>query len=206
MCVDVYMLSQSRAIRFVLRPHIVAFSKSLLSIRQISTELASCALYDSAVLVLRQSRATSRRIELKHCLKYFVPAFLPLLDPSQGPGMKLFIPSNYSVVDNSQFSLSADLPSIPRIDKNRSTVFVQSTKGFNGTGYDLHGDSFGLIDKSEDRWTRFRDYVEALNAAAGEDTTYKVIYIARHGQGVSLVRAQGRAASSSRQDDLPFSK
>lgn len=60
---------------------------------------------------------------------------------------------------------------------------AQDSPDFNATGYDLLQDSFGLLDKSPSRWSTFRSAVARLNAEADEHTTYKVIYIARHGQG-----------------------
>ncbi|KAH9948825.1 phosphoglycerate mutase-like protein [Amylocystis lapponica] len=42
---------------------------------------------------------------------------------------------------------------------------------------------FGLIDDSPDRWTTFKMKIDALNRAAPEGTTYKVLFLGRHGQG-----------------------
>ncbi|KAL1405992.1 putative phosphoglycerate mutase pmu1 [Vanrija albida] len=75
---------------------------------------------------------------------------------------KTLAPSNYTVVPG---------------------VFVQDDPKFNATGYDLLSDSFGLLDKSAKRWKNFTKYVTDLNKRADEHTTYKVVYIARHGQG-----------------------
>lgn len=47
---------------------------------------------------------------------------------------KTLAPSNYTVVEG---------------------LFVQDDPAFNATGYDLLKDSFGLIDKSKDRWKKF---------------------------------------------------
>lgn len=72
-------------------------------------------------------------------------------------------------------------------------IFKQDDPSFNETGYDSLKDSFGLVDQSEGRWKNFtewvgpdpadRRYITKLNREADEHTTYKVIYIARHGQG-----------------------
>lgn len=94
-------------------------------------------------------------------------------------GGKTLAPANYSVVGG---------------------LFVQSDPGFNATGYDMLRDGFGLRDKSPERWSNFtrwagntigyagltpvsHSYMASLNADADEHTTYKVIFIARHGQG-----------------------
>ncbi|KAL8286550.1 hypothetical protein RQP46_004567 [Phenoliferia psychrophenolica] len=74
----------------------------------------------------------------------------------------LFAPTNYSIVPD---------------------IFIQDSPTFNATGYDVLSDSFGLIDKSKGRWKKFASRIHHLNKYADEDTTYKVIYIARHGQG-----------------------
>ncbi|WOO86054.1 putative phosphoglycerate mutase [Vanrija pseudolonga] len=75
---------------------------------------------------------------------------------------KTLAPNNYTVVDG---------------------LFVQDDPAFNATGYDLLKDSFGLIDKSKDRWKKFTKHITDLNKNADAYTTYKVIYIARHGEG-----------------------
>lgn len=106
-------------------------------------------------------------------------------------GGKTLAPANYTVVPG---------------------LFVQSDPGFNATGYDMLQDSFGLLDKSAGRWKNFtkcvsaglwvndghlthpdrslqvlrmltRRFITSLNEDADEHTTYKVIFIARHGQG-----------------------
>ena len=38
-------------------------------------------------------------------------------------------------------------------------IFKQSDPGFVDGGYDLLGDSFGLIDQEGDRWGKFQRYV-----------------------------------------------
>lgn len=47
---------------------------------------------------------------------------------------KTFVPTNYTVVQG---------------------LFVQSDPGYKDDGYDVLGDSFGLIDKSLERWIKF---------------------------------------------------
>ncbi|OBZ68663.1 Phosphomutase-like protein 3 [Grifola frondosa] len=42
---------------------------------------------------------------------------------------------------------------------------------------------FGLLDESPDRWDNFRAQITDLIASSPEDTTYKVFYLSRHGQG-----------------------
>ncbi|KIJ31716.1 hypothetical protein M422DRAFT_36152 [Sphaerobolus stellatus SS14] len=42
---------------------------------------------------------------------------------------------------------------------------------------------FGLIDASSDRWVTFKARVAELNSAASEETSYKVLFLGRHGQG-----------------------
>lgn len=62
-------------------------------------------------------------------------------------------------------------------------IFVQDSPSFNATGYNTFNDSFGLIDKSENRWKNLTRYITDLNKNADKDTTYKLVYIARHGEG-----------------------
>lgn len=47
---------------------------------------------------------------------------------------KKLAPSNYSIVHD---------------------IFIQDSAAFNGTGYNLLNDSFGLFDKSPGRWQSF---------------------------------------------------
>ncbi|ORY29348.1 histidine phosphatase superfamily [Naematelia encephala] len=75
---------------------------------------------------------------------------------------KTFSPTNYTVVTG---------------------LFVQDEPTFNATGYNVLTDGFGLLDKSAKRWSNFTDYIHRLNREADDYTTYKVIYIARHGEG-----------------------
>lgn len=44
-------------------------------------------------------------------------------------------------------------------------------------------DSFGLLLSGDDRWARFKQRLELLNQHAPRDVAYKVLYLARHGQG-----------------------
>lgn len=74
---------------------------------------------------------------------------------------KVFTPTAYSVVEN---------------------FFIQDSPDFNGTGYDLTKDGFGILDKTPERWINFHQEIARLNAGAEEFTTYKVLYAARHGQ------------------------
>ena len=43
-------------------------------------------------------------------------------------------------------------------------------------------DTFGLIDK-KGGWTALKRHIEKLNSASDSLTAYKLIYIARHGEG-----------------------
>ncbi|SCV68390.1 BQ2448_511 [Microbotryum intermedium] len=61
--------------------------------------------------------------------------------------------------------------------------FKQADPNFDSRGYDLLNDSFGLIEHGPDRWHTFHDEIDKLNREADEQTTYKVVYLARHGQG-----------------------
>lgn len=88
----------------------------------------------------------------------------------------------------------------------RHHSYLQSSADFNATAFDVFNatESFGLVDKSSGRWQNLTEcavpphpletpsptliffcssYVAKLNAEADENTAYKVIYIARHGQG-----------------------
>ncbi|GAA5895129.1 hypothetical protein JCM5296_000888 [Sporobolomyces johnsonii] len=79
------------------------------------------------------------------------------------PSTRAFVPTNYTTVDG---------------------FFIQSAPTFNNSdAYDPLNDSFGLIDKSPRRWSRFRDKVDRLNADSNEHAAYKVFFLARHGQG-----------------------
>lgn len=51
---------------------------------------------------------------------------------------KTLSPTNYTVIPN---------------------VFIQDDPSLNATGYNLLNDSFGLIDKSSNRWKNFTQYV-----------------------------------------------
>ncbi|KAF9459985.1 histidine phosphatase superfamily [Collybia nuda] len=42
---------------------------------------------------------------------------------------------------------------------------------------------FGLLDDSQDRWTRFVTHIEELNKTPDRNTKYKVIFFGRHGEG-----------------------
>ncbi|CED82588.1 Predicted phosphoglycerate mutase [Phaffia rhodozyma] len=74
----------------------------------------------------------------------------------------LFAPTNYSVV---------------------SDIFIQDSPTFNATDYNALNASFGLIDQSKDRWRNFQKKIHQLNQESDDLTSYKVIYMARHGEG-----------------------
>ncbi|KDQ16131.1 hypothetical protein BOTBODRAFT_65050 [Botryobasidium botryosum FD-172 SS1] len=42
---------------------------------------------------------------------------------------------------------------------------------------------FGLIDESPERWTTFQSKLDELNSQAAEGAKYKILFVARHGQG-----------------------
>ncbi|KAJ7908384.1 histidine phosphatase superfamily [Mycena leptocephala] len=42
---------------------------------------------------------------------------------------------------------------------------------------------FGLLDSSDARWSKLTAKLRELNASAGDDASYKVIFFGRHGQG-----------------------
>lgn len=66
----------------------------------------------------------------------------------------------------------------------RTAVFAQSSSRFNdSTPYDPLDDSFGLLDKSEERWERFAERIDRLNRQADVGTAYKVLFVGRHGEG-----------------------
>ncbi|ORY82331.1 histidine phosphatase superfamily [Leucosporidium creatinivorum] len=74
----------------------------------------------------------------------------------------LFTPTNYTVVKD---------------------IFIQDSPTFSSSGYDAFSDSLGLIDKTAKRWENLQDHINALNRGSDSLTAYKLIYIARHGQG-----------------------
>jgi len=47
--------------------------------------------------------------------------------------------------------------------------------------------NFGLLESS---WGKFRGAIDALNCDAPEGTNYRVLYLARHGQGYHNVAGQ----------------
>lgn len=73
-----------------------------------------------------------------------------------------FTPTNYTVVTG---------------------LFEQDSSSFNVTAYDQVADAFGIVDRSSKRWTSLEAKVAQLNAAADSHTAYKLLYLARHGDG-----------------------
>ncbi|KAI5480842.1 hypothetical protein MNV49_006651 [Pseudohyphozyma bogoriensis] len=105
------------------------------------------------------------RLLLQNAFLYPLSSFLGSPGPSSvsSSGMtSVFTPTNYSVVPG---------------------FFIQDEPGFNSTGYDPLLDSFGLLDKSPDRWHNFIRAVNDLNVNSDSLTSYKVLFVARHGQG-----------------------
>lgn len=72
--------------------------------------------------------------------------------------------------------------SAPRLICNNDQRF-SNTASANLTGYDLLEDDFGLLDKSATNWQNLTTYINQLNQEADTNTTYKLIYVARHGEG-----------------------
>ncbi|GAA5899462.1 uncharacterized protein JCM6883_005228 [Sporobolomyces salmoneus] len=85
---------------------------------------------------------------------------LPFNTMRQGPLTRTITPTNYTIVDG---------------------FFHQSSPTYNGSDPLPH--SFGLIDTSKERWSRFQTEVDRLNEESDEHTSYKVFWVARHGQG-----------------------
>jgi hypothetical protein len=56
--------------------------------------------------------------------------------------------------------------------------------------YDMLNDSFGLINKSESRWNDLSNRINTLNEESDSLTAYKLIYIARHGEGYHNIAEQ----------------
>ncbi|KAH8150449.1 uncharacterized protein LAJ45_05662 [Morchella importuna] len=61
--------------------------------------------------------------------------------------------------------------------------FRQSDDGTDDRTYDPLTDSFGLQYSGPRRWERFVEHISFLNENAPVDVSYKVLYLARHGQG-----------------------
>ncbi|GAA5877258.1 hypothetical protein JCM16303_006217 [Sporobolomyces ruberrimus] len=80
-----------------------------------------------------------------------------------GPLTRVFTPTNYTIVDG---------------------LFRQSSPSFNNSdGSDPLKHSFGLVDTSRERWSRFQTKIDQLNEESDKHTSYKVFFVARHGQG-----------------------
>lgn len=63
------------------------------------------------------------------------------------------------------------------------TSFLRPSALVNLTGYDLLQDDFGLLDKSPTNWRNLTAAIQTLNLEANATTSYKLFYVARHGQG-----------------------
>ncbi|KAL7268420.1 putative phosphoglycerate mutase pmu1 [Rhizina undulata] len=61
--------------------------------------------------------------------------------------------------------------------------FKQSMGETDEKTFDSFGNSFGLNYTGPDRWSHFQRAVSSLNEQAPEDVSYRVLYLARHGQG-----------------------
>ena len=117
-----------------------------------------------------------------------IPAVFSWPDTDQYGGKKLAGITNYTVVPG---------------------IFIQDDPKFNSTGYNLLNDSFGLIDKSPQRWSNLtrwvrrvsgssvlvaartdrHSYITQLNKEADEYTTYKLIYIGQPIWTFSIAKA-----------------
>lgn len=86
--------------------------------------------------------------------------------PRAGPLTRVFTPTNYTIVEG---------------------FFQQSSAGYNnsdrGSERDPLEHSFGLVDTSHERWSRFQTELDRLNEQSDKHTAYKVLFVARHGQG-----------------------
>jgi len=74
---------------------------------------------------------------------------------------------------------------LPRLH-NYSTVpgfFIQDDPSTDPIAAGAIPPRFGLIDDSPERWTKFQDELDKLNAQATGGTKYKVLFVGRHGQG-----------------------
>ncbi|KDQ16130.1 hypothetical protein BOTBODRAFT_130372 [Botryobasidium botryosum FD-172 SS1] len=62
-------------------------------------------------------------------------------------------------------------------------VFIQSDPSTDPNAAGSIPARFGLIDDSPQRWAKFQDKLDNLNAQAVDGALYKVLFIGRHGQG-----------------------
>ncbi|CDO68251.1 hypothetical protein BN946_scf184842.g14 [Trametes cinnabarina] len=61
--------------------------------------------------------------------------------------------------------------------------FAQDDPDADGVAIGALPDRFGLLDDSPQRWQKFKQRIDELNATAPENTQYKVFFFVRHGQG-----------------------
>lgn len=61
--------------------------------------------------------------------------------------------------------------------------FKQSIWGANVTEIGPVPKRFGLIDGHDKYWRSFREKIKKMNKKSGKDTTYKVLFLGRHGEG-----------------------
>jgi hypothetical protein len=96
----------------------------------------SATTYGAELVALALLATTFLLLANNDCLRLHRPT--AFLRPTNQPGVpsrgKALTPSNYTVVRG---------------------FFVQSEPDFNATGYDVLSDSFGLMDKSPNRWVTF---------------------------------------------------
>ncbi|KAK4057644.1 putative phosphoglycerate mutase pmu1 [Microbotryomycetes sp. JL221] len=97
------------------------------------------------------------------CVDNVVATQQPLVPSTTTSALKTFVPTNYTIVPG---------------------FFVQDDPDFDATGFNLLNHSFGLKDEaSPTRWFNFQHKISMLNQQADQHTIYKVLFVARHGQG-----------------------
>ncbi|RSH93007.1 hypothetical protein EHS25_008455 [Saitozyma podzolica] len=138
--------------------------RSRCSALEIEEAYASPSLRWKKLVALALLATTFLLLANNDCLRLHRPT--AFLRPTNQPGVpsrgKALTPSNYTVVRG---------------------FFVQSEPDFNATDYDVLSDSFGLMDKSPNRWVTFSRHVDSLNEQSDRHTSYKVLFLARHGEG-----------------------
>ncbi|KAJ3278788.1 hypothetical protein HK104_002031 [Borealophlyctis nickersoniae] len=67
-----------------------------------------------------------------------------------------------------------------------SGFFEQTDLRTDAATFPLHPEHFGLLDKGEGKWTRFKQAIDALNNN-GDGAVYKFVLVQRHGQGIHNV-------------------
>ncbi|KAI5812352.1 putative GPI anchored protein [Pyronema omphalodes] len=89
---------------------------------------------------------------------------------------------------NLDLDLSAVSHGLQHDKKNAAPLKISHVPGFfkqddpltDDKKFDYITENFGLVAKS---WSDFEEQIEQLNHESGEDVSYRVLYLARHGQG-----------------------